>query len=43
MDITTADFFINEDSVVVNTKYSEKNSFDGFNFQKIKQFSLNSL
>ena len=41
LDIATADFFLNKDGVVVNSKYSKKDAFDGFEFNEIKEFSLN--
>ena len=40
LDIATADFFLDRDGVVINSKYSEKDAFDGFDFSTIKEFSL---
>ena len=40
LDIATADFFLNKEGVVINAKYSEKDAFDGFEFNEIKEFSL---
>ena len=40
LDIATADFFLDKDGVVLDTKYSLKDSFDGFEFSEIKEFSL---
>jgi histidinol phosphatase-like enzyme len=37
----TADFFLDKDGVVIKSKYSEKDAFDGFEFNEIKEFSLN--
>ena len=41
LDIMTADFFLDKDGVVIKSKYSEKDAFDGFEFHEIKEFSLN--
>ena len=40
LDIATADFFLNKEGIVINAKYSEKDAFDGFEFNEIKEFSL---
>ena len=40
LDIATADFFLDRNGVVINSKYSEKDAFDGFDFSEIKEFSL---
>ena len=40
MDIATADFFLDKDGIVEKAKYSLKDSFDGFEFSEIKDFSL---
>ena len=40
MDIATADFFLDKDGIVEKAKYSLKDSFDGFEFSAIKDFSL---
>ena len=40
LDIATADFFLNKEGIVVETKYSLKDAFDGFEFNEIKEFSL---
>ena len=40
LDIATADFFLDKNGVVLDTKYSLKDSFDGFEFSEIKEFSL---
>jgi hypothetical protein len=37
----TADFFLDQNGVVIKSKYSEKDAFDGFEFNEIKEFSLN--
>jgi hypothetical protein len=36
----TADFFLDKEGVVIRSKYSEKDAFDGFEFSEIKEFSL---
>ena len=41
LDIATADFFLDKNGIVVETKYSIKDAFDGFEFNEIKEFSLN--
>ena len=41
LDIMTADFFLDKDGVVIKSKYSEKDAFDGFEFNEIKEYSLN--
>jgi hypothetical protein len=41
LDIMTADFFLDKEGVVIRSKYSEKDAFDGFEFNEIKEFSLN--
>ena len=38
--LATADFFLDRDGIVINSKYSEKDAFDGFDFSAIKEFSL---
>ena len=40
LDIMTADFFLDQNGVVIKSKYSEKDAFDGFEFNEIKEFSL---
>ena len=40
LDIMTADFFLDENGIVIKSKYSEKDAFDGFEFKEIKEFSL---
>ena len=40
LDIMTADFFLDKEGVVIRSKYSEKDAFDGFEFSEIKEFSL---
>jgi len=40
LDIMTADFFLDQNGVVIKSKYSEKDAFDGFEFKEIKDFSL---
>ena len=40
LDIMTADFFLDKNGIVIKTKYSEKDAFDGFEFNEIKEFSL---
>ena len=40
LDIMTADFFLDQNGVVIKSKYSEKDAFDGFEFKEIKEFSL---
>ena len=41
LDIMTADFFLDKHGIVIKSKYSEKDAFDGFEFNEIKEFSLN--
>ena len=40
LDIMTADFFLDKEGVVIRSKYSEKDAFDGFELSEIKEFSL---